>query len=50
QADELAAAASLMMGQSNEGIPAVIIRGAPIHRASGGIGTLIRSPDTDMFR
>jgi coenzyme F420-0:L-glutamate ligase/coenzyme F420-1:gamma-L-glutamate ligase len=50
QADELAAAASLMMGQSNEGIPAVIIRGAPIHRAEGGMGTLIRSPETDMFR
>ncbi len=50
QADELAAAASLMMGQSNEGIPAVIIRGAPIHRAEGGMETLIRSPETDMFR
>jgi coenzyme F420-0:L-glutamate ligase/coenzyme F420-1:gamma-L-glutamate ligase len=50
QADELAAAASLMMGQSNEGIPAVVVRGAPIHRADGGMGTLIRSPDTDMFR
>jgi len=50
QADELAAAASLMMGQSNEGIPAVIVRGAPIHRAQGGISTLIRSPETDMFR
>lgn len=50
QADELAAAASLMMGQSNEGIPAVVIRGAPIHRAEGGMGTIIRSPESDMFR
>ncbi|MFN0071106.1 MAG: coenzyme F420-0:L-glutamate ligase [Chloroflexota bacterium] len=50
QADELAAAASLVMGQSNEGIPAVVIRGAPIQRAAGGMGTLIRSPETDMFR
>jgi coenzyme F420-0:L-glutamate ligase/coenzyme F420-1:gamma-L-glutamate ligase len=50
QADELAGAASLLMGQSNEGIPAVIIRGAPIHPAHGGMGTLIRSPESDMFR
>jgi coenzyme F420-0:L-glutamate ligase/coenzyme F420-1:gamma-L-glutamate ligase len=49
-ADELAAAASLMMGQSNEGIPAVIIRGAPVHRAERGLGDLIRSPESDMFR
>jgi coenzyme F420-0:L-glutamate ligase/coenzyme F420-1:gamma-L-glutamate ligase len=50
QADELASAASLLMGQSNEGIPAVIIRGVSIQRGDGGMGGLIRAPDQDMFR
>jgi coenzyme F420-0:L-glutamate ligase/coenzyme F420-1:gamma-L-glutamate ligase len=51
-ADELAAAASLLMGQSGEGLPAVHIRGATVGRdleampASG----LIRPREMDMFR
>lgn len=50
QADELASAASLLMGQSNEGIPAVIVRGAPIQPADGGMAGLIRAPEQDLFR
>ena len=36
--------------QGNEGIPAVIIRGAPVHRSERGLSDLIRSPESDMFR
>lgn len=49
-ADEIAAAASLLMGQAAEAIPAVLIRGliwsAPPQPAS----VLIRTADEDMFR
>lgn len=48
--DEIAAAASLMMGQAAEGRPAILIRGlswsAPDRPASG----LQRAPDKDLFR
>lgn len=50
QADELAASASLLMGQSNEGIPAVIIRGAPVQSGEGTMRNLIRPAEEDMFR
>lgn len=49
-ADELAAAASLVMGQSNEGTPVVIARGFPYPLRSGKLGELIRPKDQDMFR
>ncbi len=50
-ADELAGAASLMMGQSNEGRPVIVIRGyrwpaAPPASAQ----TIQRPPETDAFR
>jgi coenzyme F420-0:L-glutamate ligase / coenzyme F420-1:gamma-L-glutamate ligase len=49
-ADELAAAASLVMGQGDEGQPVVHVRGfssmAPINAAS----TLVRPKERDMFR
>ena len=49
--DELAAAASLVMGQAGEGTPVVLIRGAGAY--VGGEDTarsLLRDPDTDLFR
>jgi len=49
-ADELAAAASVMMGQGREAIPAVIIRGARTERGEAGADVLIRDPAEDMFR
>ena len=49
-ADELAAAASLLMGQAAQGLPVVLARGANLPPAAGGSGKLIRDRATDMFR
>jgi coenzyme F420-0:L-glutamate ligase/coenzyme F420-1:gamma-L-glutamate ligase len=49
-ADELAGAASLLMGQADEGLPAVLVRGFPYSLRDGCIQELIRPVDQDMFR
>ena len=49
-ADELAAAASLVMGQAAEGIPAVHVRGFPYPLGEGSLRELIRPKEQDMFR
>lgn len=52
-ADELAAAASALMGQSDESRPMVLIRGAPTVPGIPGNGSaadLIRPVDKDLFR
>lgn len=49
-ADELAAAASLMMGQAAEGTPAVHVRGFPYPLREGALKELIRPKEQDMFR
>ena len=49
-ADELAAAASLLMGQAGEGHPVVLARGFPYARAEGRGADLIRPPALDLFR
>lgn len=49
-ADEAASAASLLMGQSNEGIPAVIIRGAKYIKGVGSSKELLRKKEKDLFR
>lgn len=49
-ADEVAAAASLMMGQAGEGCPIVHLRGVPYGRSSGNVGALLRDKAEDMFR
>lgn len=49
-ADELAAAASLMMGQAAEGTPVVHVRGFPYKLSEGSLKELIRPKDQDMFR
>lgn len=49
-ADEMAAAASLVMGQADEGCPAVLLRGASWQAAAGGSEPLLRDRAMDMFR
>jgi len=49
-ADELAAAASLMMGQAAEGIPIVHVRGFPYPMREGKLKELIRPKEQDLFR
>ena len=50
-ADELAAAASLLMGQSDEGRPAVVVRGYPLPAAPHAPATSIQRPAAmDTFR
>lgn len=48
--DELAAGASLLMGQANEGCPCVIARGFPYELRESSIKELIRSKKKDLFR
>jgi coenzyme F420-0:L-glutamate ligase/coenzyme F420-1:gamma-L-glutamate ligase len=50
-ADQVAAAASLLMGQADEGCPAVIVRGLPFtpdERAR--VADVLRPKETDLFR
>jgi coenzyme F420-0:L-glutamate ligase/coenzyme F420-1:gamma-L-glutamate ligase len=49
-ADELAAAASLAMGQADEGRPIVLARGVPYARREGSARELIRPKEMDLFR
>lgn len=49
-ADELASAASLMMGQADEARPVVLLRGVPYPRREGRAGELARPRDRDLFR
>ncbi len=48
--DEIAAAASLLMGQAGEGVPVVIVRGLQLPAAEGSVQSLLRKPNEDMFR
>ncbi len=49
-ADELAAAASLMMGQAAEGTPVVHVRGFPYSLREGSLKELLRPKEQDLFR
>ncbi|HEX8991159.1 MAG TPA: coenzyme F420-0:L-glutamate ligase [Anaerolineales bacterium] len=49
-ADELAAAASLVMGQAAEGTPVVHVRGFPYPLREGSLGELLRPRELDLFR
>ena len=49
-ADELAAAASLIMGQAAEGTPVVHVRGFPYPLREGSLQELIRPKEQDLFR
>lgn len=49
-ADELAAAASLVMGQAAEGTPVVHVRGFPYELREGCLRELLRPKEEDLFR
>ncbi len=49
-ADELAAAASLVMGQAAEGTPVVHVRGFPYPLREGNLKELLRPREEDLFR
>ena len=48
--DELAAAASLMMGQADEGLPVVHVRGFPYSLRDGSFEEIPRDLEKDLFR
>jgi coenzyme F420-0:L-glutamate ligase/coenzyme F420-1:gamma-L-glutamate ligase len=48
--DELAAAASLVMGQAGEGTPVILARGFPYALREASLQELIRPKDLDLFR
>lgn len=49
-ADELAAAASILMGQADNGLPVILIRGVNLKPSEEGSKTLIRAKEQDLFR
>jgi coenzyme F420-0:L-glutamate ligase / coenzyme F420-1:gamma-L-glutamate ligase len=49
-ADEIAGAASLLMGQTNEGLPVVLVRGLRYQAADGSAQEIIRPRERDLFR
>lgn len=49
-ADEIAAGASLIMGQADEGRPVVVVRGLAFSAAARPASALIRSREKDKFR
>ena len=48
--DELAAAASILQGQGDEGLPVVLIRGLDRSTKLGDGSTLVRDKEEDLFR
>jgi coenzyme F420-0:L-glutamate ligase/coenzyme F420-1:gamma-L-glutamate ligase len=49
-ADEIASAAQLLMGEADEGRPAVLVRGLPWQGTPAPAAALIRRRDEDLFR
>ena len=49
-ADELAAAAALLMGQGSEGIPVVLVRGAPVTLRDDARYSMVTAPVSNMGR
>lgn len=49
-ADEIAAAAGLLMGQAAEGMPVVLIRGLAIPKENGRATDLVRPKKMDLYR
>jgi len=49
-ADELAASASLLMGQADEGRPVIHVRGVPYPFREGNAQELVRPKEMDLFR
>lgn len=49
-ADEIAAAAGLLMGQAAEGIPVVLLRGLSLPKTNGKAADLVRPKALDLYR
>jgi coenzyme F420-0:L-glutamate ligase/coenzyme F420-1:gamma-L-glutamate ligase len=49
-ADEIAAAASAVMGQAAEGMPVVLVRGLAWSDPPSPAGALVRPAEEDLFR
>ena len=49
-ADDIAAAASLVMGQAAQGIPAVLVKGLALRGPHNNASALVRDPGKDLFR
>jgi len=49
-ADEVAAAASLLMGQADEALPVVLIRGLRWSAPESAAASIVRPPNDDLFR
>jgi coenzyme F420-0:L-glutamate ligase / coenzyme F420-1:gamma-L-glutamate ligase len=49
-ADEVAAAASLLMGEADEALPAVLIRGLRWSTSESTAASIVRPPNEDLFR
>jgi coenzyme F420-0:L-glutamate ligase / coenzyme F420-1:gamma-L-glutamate ligase len=49
-ADEIAAAASLVMGQANEAVPVALVRGLHWTAPEANVAELVRPPEHDLFR
>jgi coenzyme F420-0:L-glutamate ligase/coenzyme F420-1:gamma-L-glutamate ligase len=49
-ADEIASAASLLMGQADEGLPVVLLRGVSFQAAEASAQELVRPKEIDLFR
>jgi coenzyme F420-0:L-glutamate ligase/coenzyme F420-1:gamma-L-glutamate ligase len=49
-ADEIAAAAGLLMGQADEAVPMVLVRGLAWSAPEAPVAALIRPPEHDLFR
>jgi coenzyme F420-0:L-glutamate ligase/coenzyme F420-1:gamma-L-glutamate ligase len=49
-ADEIAAAASMLMGQAGEGTPVALLRGLNLPDTDGSANDLIRARERDLFR
>jgi coenzyme F420-0:L-glutamate ligase/coenzyme F420-1:gamma-L-glutamate ligase len=50
-ADALAAAASLVQGETNQGLPAVWVEGCDLrHDDHANTSVLLRPPEQDLFR
>jgi coenzyme F420-0:L-glutamate ligase/coenzyme F420-1:gamma-L-glutamate ligase len=49
-ADEIAASASMLMGQAGEATPIVLLRGLNLPSVDGSAADLIRPRETDLFR
>lgn len=49
-ADEIAAAATLLMGQGDEGKPVVVVSGLPDYGSPGSAKDILRDKERDLFR